>query len=65
MNKKWLNSITFSFFLTLISFYIYSLDLTFFQQLELKSYDFKVRIRGERPISNQIKIIAIDEDSLK
>ena len=65
MNKKWLNSITFSIFLTLISFYIYSLDLTFFQQLELKSYDFKVRVRGERPISNQIKIIAIDEDSLK
>ena len=65
MIKKLVNSITFSIFLTLLSFYIYSLDLTFFQQLELKSYDLKVRMRGERPISNQIKIIAVDEESLE
>ena len=65
MIKKLINSITLSIFLTLVSFYIYSLDLTFFQQLELKSYDLKVRSRGERPISNQIKIVAVDEKSLE
>ena len=61
--KKIINSVTISIFLTLASFYFYSLDLTVFQQLELKSYDLKVRIRGERPITNKIKIIAIDENS--
>ena len=65
MMKKLVNSITFSVLLTFVSFYIYSLDLSLFQQLELKSYDLKVRLRGERPISNQIKIIAIDEKSLE
>ena len=62
--KKIINSVTISIFLTIASFYFYSLDLTVFQQLELKAYDLKVRIRGERPITNKIKIIAIDENSL-
>ena len=65
MNKKLINSVTLSIFLTLVSFCIYSLDLTFFQQLELKSYDLKVQTRGERSISNQIKIVAVDEKSLE
>ena len=65
MNKKLFNSVTLSIFLTLVSFCIYSLDLTFFQQLELKSYDLKVQTRGERSISNQIKIVAVDEKSLE
>ena len=65
MNKKLINSVTLSIFLTLVSFCIYSLDLTFLQQLELKSYDLKVQTRGERPISNQIKIVAVDEKSLE
>ena len=65
MKKKLINSITLSIFLTLVSLYIYSLDLTFFQQLELKSYDLKVRARGDRPISNQVKIVAVDEKSLE
>ena len=65
MNKKLINSVTLSIFLTLVSFCIYSLDLTFFQQLELKSYDLKVQTRGERSISNQIKIVAVDEQSLE
>ena len=65
MKKKLINSVTLSIFLTLVSFCIYSLDLTFFQQLELKSYDLKVQTRGERSISNQIKIVAVDEKSLE
>ncbi|MBI4384665.1 MAG: adenylate/guanylate cyclase domain-containing protein [Nitrospinae bacterium] len=65
MRKKWLNSFTISLGLTLVSLYVYSLDLPFFQALELKSYDYKVRARGSRPPSGTIAIVAIDEKSLK
>ena len=65
MKFKWLNTLTLSFLLTLVSLYIYSIDLTLFHTFELKSYDFKVRSRGVRPIGGQVVIIAIDEASLK
>jgi adenylate cyclase len=65
MNNNWINSFTVAIALTLASLYIYTLDLPFFHLLELKSYDFKVRSRGERPISGQVAIVAVDEKSLK
>ncbi len=40
-------------------------NLTFFQLLELKAYDFKVFLRGTRPISGRVVIVAIDEPRLK
>jgi adenylate cyclase len=65
MKKNWINSFTIAIGLTLASLYIYTLDLPFFHLLELKSYDFKIRARGERPISGQVAIVAVDEKSLK
>ncbi len=65
MKKNWINSFTIAIGLTLASLYIYTLDLTFFHLLELKSYDFKIRARGERPTSGQVAIVAVDEKSLK
>jgi len=64
MIRKWLNSITLSVILTLVSLFLYGQDLTLFQLFELKSYDFKVRVRGERPISDRVVIVGIDEKSL-
>ena len=65
MKKNWINSFTIAIGLTLASLYIYTLNLPFFHLLELKSYDFKVRARGERPITDQVVIVAVDEKSLK
>ena len=65
MKTKFVNPFTVAILLTLLSVYIYSLDLAFFQLIELKAYDFKVSSRGERPVSNQVVIVAIDEKSLK
>ena len=65
MKKNWFNSFTVAVALTLASLYIYSLNLPFFHLLELKSYDFKIRSRGERNITGQVAIVAIDEKSLK
>jgi adenylate cyclase len=65
MKKNWINSFTIAIALTLASLYIYSLELPLFHLLELKSYDFKVRARGERPITDQVVIVAVDEKSLK
>ncbi|MBT5632391.1 MAG: CHASE2 domain-containing protein [Nitrospina sp.] len=64
MKKNWINSFTVAVTLTLASLYIYSLNLPFFHLLELKSYDFKVLSRGERPITGQVAIVAVDEKSL-
>lgn len=64
MKRKWLNSFTVGFLTTLLSIYVYSLDLNFFHLLELKAYDFKVASRGVRPPSNQVLIVGIDEKSL-
>ncbi len=64
MKRKWLNSFTVGFLVTLLSIYIYSLDLNFFHLLELKAYDFKVVSRGVRPTSNQVVIVGVDEKSL-
>jgi adenylate cyclase len=65
MKRNWLNSFTVAIGLTLVSLYIYSLNLPFFHLLELKSYDFKVRSRGERVLTGQVAIVAVDEKSLK
>ena len=65
MKTKFVNPFTVALLMTLLSLYIYSLDLAFFQLIELKAYDFKVSSRGKRPISNQVLIVAIDEKSLK
>jgi adenylate cyclase len=65
MKIRWLNAFTVSVLITLLSLYIYSLDLSFFKLLELKAYDFKISLRGTRPVSDQVVIVAIDEHSLK
>ena len=65
MKTRWLNAFTVSVLITLLSLYIYSADLPFFKLLELKAYDFKVSLRGARPVSDQVVIVAIDEHSLK
>lgn len=65
MNKKWVNSFTVALCLSLVSLFIYSLDLEFFNLLELKSYDLKVRSRGVRDVTGQVVVLAIDEKSLK
>lgn len=65
MKIRWLNALTVSLLITLVSLYLYSLNLTFFQLLELKAYDFKVFLRGTRPVSDRVVIVAIDESSLK
>jgi adenylate cyclase len=65
MKKNWINSFTIAIGLTFASLYIYTLDLNFFHLLELKSYDIKVRSRGERPITDNVVIVAIDEKSLQ
>jgi len=65
MKIRWLNAFTVSVLISLVSLYIYSLDLTFIKLLELKAYDFKMSLRGTRPVSDQVVIVAIDEHSLK
>jgi adenylate cyclase len=65
MKTRWLNAFTVAVAITLTSLYLYSLELPLFQLLELKAYDLKVSLRGTRPISDLVVIIAIDEHSLK
>ncbi len=65
MKRKWLNSFSVAVCLSLVSLFIYSQDLGFFQTLENRAYDLKVRSRGVRPISGQVVIVAVDEKSLK
>ena len=65
MKRKWLNSFSVALGLSLVSLYIYSLDLDFIKLLEFKSYDFKVRAQGGRDLSGQVVIVGIDEKSLK
>ena len=65
MKTRWLNAFTVSLLISLISLFFYSLDLTFIKLLELKAYDFKMSLRGPRPVSDQVVIVAIDESSLK
>ena len=65
MKIRWLNAFTVSVLITLFSLFIYSLELSFFELLELKAYDFKMSLRDTRPVSGQVVIVAIDEHSLK
>ncbi len=65
MKIRWLNAFTVSVLISLGSLYIHSLNLTFFHLLELKAYDFKMSLRGTRPVSDRVVIVAIDEHSLK
>ncbi|MFQ5451399.1 MAG: CHASE2 domain-containing protein [Nitrospinaceae bacterium] len=65
MKRNWVNSFSIALGLTFLSLYTYSLDLDFFQLLEFKSYDLKVRSRGIRSPSGQVVIVAIDEKSLQ
>lgn len=65
MKKILVNSFTVGILLTLVSFYIYSSGSSLFETAELKAYDFKVRLRGARPISGNVAIIAVDEKSLE
>lgn len=64
MKKLFLNSFTVGILLTLISFQTYRQQFEFFALPELKAYDFKVRLRGTRPVSGQVAIVAVDEKSL-
>ena len=64
MKIRWLNAFTVSVLITLVSLYLYSLNLPFFRLLELKAYDYKVAQRGTRPVSGRVVIVAIDEKSL-
>jgi adenylate cyclase len=65
MKNRWLNSFTVAVFATSLSLFIYFLEVDFIALLELKAYDLKVTARGERPVSDQVVIVAIDEKSLK
>ncbi len=65
MKIRWLNALTISLQVTRVSLYLYSLNLTFFQLLELKAYDFKLFLRGTRPVSDRVVIVSIDEPCLK
>ena len=65
MHKKWVNSFTVALLMSLVSLFTYSLDMEIFKTLESKSYDLKVRSRGERQLSGQVVIVAVDERSLK
>ncbi len=65
MKNRWLNSFTIAVFATALSLFIYSLNVDFIGLLEMKAYDLKVTARGERPVSGQVVIVAIDEKSLK
>jgi len=65
MKSKWVNSFTVALCLTLVSGYIYTLDLAFINLLELKAYDLKLTARGTRQISGNVVIVAVDEKSLK
>jgi adenylate cyclase len=65
MKIRWLNAFTVAVPITLLSLFIYSLNLPFFELLESKAYDFKVSLRDPRPVSGQVAIVAIDEPSLK
>ena len=65
MKIRWLNAFTISVLMTLASLYIYFLQFPFFEFLEFKAYDLKMSMRGARPVSDQVVIVAIDEHSLK
>ncbi len=65
MKNRWLNSFTIAVFATALSLFIYYLNVDFIGLLEMKAYDLKVTARGERPVSGQVVIVAIDEKSLK
>ncbi len=65
MKTRWLNAFTVSIAISLSLIFVYSLDLTFIKLLELKAYDFKMSLRGKRPVSDKIVIVAIDEHSLQ
>ncbi len=65
MKSKWVNSFTVALCLTLVSGYIYTLDLAFVNFLELTAYDLKLTARGKRHISGDVVIVAVDEKSLK
>ncbi len=53
MKILWLNAFTVSVLITPLSLYIYSLNLTIFELLELKAYDFTMSLRGTRSVSGQ------------
>jgi CHASE2 domain-containing sensor protein len=65
MKIRWLNSFTVALAVTILSLYLYSLDLAFFQLLEVKAYDFKVSSREARPVSGNVVVVAVDETSLE
>ncbi len=65
MKRAWINSLTISIALSLLSLLVYTEDFRLFQLLELKAYDLKVMSRGKRDITNQVVIVAIDELSLR
>ncbi|MEE9498449.1 MAG: hypothetical protein V3V24_03860 [Nitrospinaceae bacterium] len=44
MKIRWMNVFTVSVLITLLSLYIYSPNLTIFELLELKAYDFKMSL---------------------
>jgi adenylate cyclase len=65
MKKYLLNSFTVGIILTLISYFVYEGDYSILKVAEYKAYDFKVRLRGQRPVSGNVAIIAVDEKSLE
>jgi adenylate cyclase len=65
MKSKWVNSFTVALCLTIISGYIYSLDLRLVNLAELLAYDLKILSRDIRPTSGNVVIVAVDEKSLK
>lgn len=64
MKKRWLNSFTVSLLAAVVALVVYWSFSASFLPLEFKAYDMKVRARGDRPVSGQVVVVAVDEKSL-
>ncbi len=63
MKKKTIGSLIFSFVVALVIFGLYHFD--YLRVWEYKILDLRFNLRGKRPISDNIVIIDIDEDSVQ
>lgn len=66
MNKKFIKSL-FGILFAVVAVVLTTLlfQLEFFQSLERKAYDGVLRVRGERPHTNNVVIVRIDEYTIK
>lgn len=64
MKKFFLSDVTIGIFLTIIALAAFFLHLGFFESLELKTYDLRSLLRQSTAPSEEIAIVAIDDDSI-